>query len=74
MADHFDWFWNCRQKPIKTEIFNVLWCSYLNLRKSAAKIENSPSDSPLQYRMFDEYSLALRSMSLTARNESKNYK
>lgn len=33
-------------------------------------MENSPNDSPLQYRMFDEYNLALRSMSLTA-NDGK---
>lgn len=39
--------------------------TYLNLRKSAAKIENSPNESPLQYLMLDEYNLALRSMSLT---------
>lgn len=43
--------------------------AYLNLRKSAARMENSPKDSPLQYRMFDEYNLALRSMSLTEKKK-----
>lgn len=72
-GDHFDWFWNCRRK-CEYKFRMLRKESYLSLRKSAAKMENSPNDSPLQYRMFDEYSLALRSMSFTARNESKNYK
>lgn len=46
--------------------------THLNLRKSAARMENSPNERPLQYRMFDEYSLALRSMSLTASEKRRN--
>lgn len=32
-------------------------------------MENSPSEIPLQNLMFDEYNLALRSMSLTAKKK-----
>lgn len=62
---------NFRKYDKISKCVRILWMfpqnnkTHLNLRKSAAKIENSPSDSPLQYRMFVEYNLALRSMSLT---------
>lgn len=45
----------------------------LNLRKSAANTENSPNESPLQSRDFDEQILALRSMSSTGNWRKFNF-